>query len=204
MPTSEQDLVAAFRHQQPMTATPDVTALLAAGRRRLQRRRVRRLGTALALPLLLLGGAVLDHQSSRNELAGSGLTLAAGAAGPVQIADDRVDLGDGIQAWRHDRKLYIGYPARPYAELDTGSLNSRWGDLGYDSVVFDDPGQHDGSTIVVGTIQGAPTSVSVAIDGITAPATIACFDQAKGWCSYKANVPTSIRSYDSGPQVTVR
>lgn len=63
MPTTEQDVVYAFRHQQPMTATPDVAALLAGGRRRLQRRRVRRLGVTLVLPLLLLGGAAFDTKT---------------------------------------------------------------------------------------------------------------------------------------------
>ncbi len=203
MPTTEEDLRTAFR-QEPPTATPDATALLRMGRRSLQRRRLRRTGVALVAPLLFIGGVLVDRGSSPYQLAGSGLTLATTTVGPVQVSDDRVDLGDGIQAWRQGRNLYIGYPARPYAELDTGSINSGWGHLGYDSVVFDDPGQDDGSTIVVGTVRGAPTSIRVGIDGVVVPATIACFDQAKGWCSYKANVPTSIRSYDDGPQVEVR
>lgn len=123
----------------------------------------------------------------------------------MQVADDRVDLGDGIQAWRQGRKLYIGYPARPYAELDTGSINSRWGHLGYDSVVFDDPGQHDGSTIVVGTVRGAPTSVRVAIDGVAAPATIACFSTRRraGARTRPTSLPRSAVT-TTDPQVDVR
>ncbi len=208
MPTTEDGLRAAFK-QQPAVAAPDAAGLLQVGRQRLQRRRLRRAGAALVVPLLLAGGvlggdALSDRRSSTYLLAGSGLTLAAGSAGPVQVSGDRVDLGDGIHAWRRDRTLYIGYPARPYAALDTSDLTARWNDLGYDAVVFDDPGQHDGSTIVVGTVRGAPTSVRVGVDGVFARATIACFQQAEGWCSYKANVPTSIRSYDDPPQVQVR
>lgn len=166
------------------------------------------------LPVITGLGVLLavDMVQGRYRLDSPSLTLAAGpagaagpaSAGPRQIAADRVDLGDGVQAWRQDDLLYIGYPAQPYAELDTGSLNSRWGHLGYDYVIFDDPGQQDGSTIVVGSVRGTPTSVTVTVDGTAAPATIACFRQAPGWCSYKANVPTSIASYDQAVRVDVR
>lgn len=206
MPTTEQDLRTAFARHPPPDVTLDPAGLVLTGHRRLQRRRFRRVGVALVVPTLLVGGVLADRHATRYELAGSGLTLAAGTDGPVQVSDDRVDLGDGIQAWREGKILSIGYPARPNAFLDTSSLNSQWGDLGYDVVVFDDPGQNDGSTIVVvGSVQGAPTSVRVGIDGVFVPATIACFEQAKGWCSYKANVPVSISSYDADdmPQVEV-
>lgn len=203
MPVTEQNLMHALHGQPVPTATLDVCALLAHARGRLHRRRARRVGTALALPLLLGAGVALDHHDSPYLLAASGLTLAAGSEGPTQISDNRVDLGDGIQAWRQGRNLYIGYPNRPYSELDTSSISSRWGDLGYDFVIFDDPGQNDGSTIVVGSVRGAPTSVTVTIQGASAPATIACFTQTKGWCSYKANVPTSINSYDDQVRVEI-
>lgn len=149
---------------------------------------------------VLLGAALFvgarGETGSQYQLAGSGLTLADDSVGPVQVAADRVDLGDGIQAWRKEELLYIGYPAGPYAELDTSSLTSQWDDLGHDTVVLDDIGQQDGSTIVVGTVRGNPTSVTVTIGGVSQPAIIACFQQAAGWCSYQANVPTSIQDAD--------
>lgn len=125
-----------------------------------------------------------------------GLTLAAGPAGaagtasasPRQIDADRVDLGDGVQDG--GRATCSTSATQPGRTPDTSSLNSKWGHLGYDSVVLDDPGQQDGSTIVVGSVRGTPTSVTVSIDATSAPATIACFRQASGWCSYKANVPS--------------
>lgn len=205
MYTTEQDL----RHAlQRMSVEPeiDVEAVLSSGRRSLtrRRRRLRRSGAVLVLPVLLTAGLATTRSAPSTQLVGSGLTLAAGLEGPVQVSGDRVDLGDGIQAWRDGEDLYIGYPARPYAELDTSSLNSRWGDLGYDTVVFDDAGEQDGSTIVVGSVQGAPKSVRVTVDGVASDATIVCFEEAEGWCSYKANVPTSIRSYDEMPVVEVR
>lgn len=203
MHTTEQDLRHALR-QQAVACDIDVQAALTSGRRSLTRRRLRKTGAVLALPVLLTAGIAATTRDPSTQLVGSGLTLAAGSTGPVQVSDDRVDLGDGIQAWRDGEKLYIGYPVRPNAVLDTGSINSGWGDLGYDTVVFDDEGEQDGSTIVVGTVRGAPRSVSVTVDGITSEATIACFVQAEGWCSYKANVPTSIRSYANPPQVVVR
>ncbi|MCU1606794.1 MAG: hypothetical protein JWP46_3259 [Modestobacter sp.] len=58
-------------------------------------------------------------------------------------------------------------------------------------VIFDEPGEHDDSTMVVGTVRGAPSSVEVIIDGVSQEATVACFTQTPGWCSYKAKVPTS-------------
>ena len=203
MPTVEQELRDALR-RDAATVDVDTQAVLAAGRRRLLRRRLRRWGALLALPVALTTGIAVTSKAPSTELVSSGLTLAAGSDGPVQVSDDRVDLGDGIQAWREGDNLYIGYPARPYAELDTGRINSRWGDLGYDTVVFDDPGEQDGSTIGVGSVRGAPESVRVTIDGVTSDATIACFVQARGWCSYKADVPTSIRSHDEPPRVEVR
>lgn len=203
MPTTEQDLRHALQ-QQAITPALDMDAVLSSGRRSLTRRRLRRSGTMLVLPVLLTAGVVATNSAPSTQLVGSGLTLAAGSTGPVQVSNDRVDLGDGIQAWRDGKDLYIGYPARPYAELDTSSLTSRWDDLEYDTVVFDDAGQQDGSTIVVGTVRGAPEAVRVTVDGVATDATIACFEQADGWCSYKANVPTSIRSYDNPPIVEVR
>lgn len=203
MHTTEQDL----RHAlQRMSLEPeiDVQAVLSSGRRSLTRRRLRRSGAVLVLPVLLTAGLAATGSAPSTQLVSSGLTLAAGSEGPVQVSEDRVDLGDGIQAWRDGEDLYIGYPAGPYAGLDTSSINSRWGDLGYDTVVFDEAGEQDGSTIVVGSVRGAPKSVRVTVDGVASDATIACFEEAEGWCSYKANVPTSIRSYDDPPVVEVR
>lgn len=203
MPTTEQDLRHALQ-RQAITPAVDIDAVLTSGRRNLMRRRLRRSGAALVLPVLLTAGVAAISSTPSTQLVGSGLTLAAGSTGPVQVSNDRVDMGDGIHAWRDGKNLYIGYPARPYAGLDTSSLTSRWNDLGYDIVIFDDPGQQDGSTIVVGTVRGAPETVRVTIDGVTSSATIACFDQADGWCSYKANVPTSFGSRENPPVVDVR
>lgn len=203
MHTTEQDLRHALR-QDALAPEIDVQAVLISGRRRLTRRRLRRSGAVLVLPVLLTAGIVATRSAPSTQLVGSGLTLAAGSDGPVQVSGDRVDLGDGIEAWRDGKTLHIGYPARPYAELDTSSINSRWGDLGYDTVVLDDAGEQDGSTIVVGTVRGAPQTVRVTVDGVASDATIACFDEADGWCSYKADVPTSIHSYDNMPVVEVR
>ena len=200
MHTDEHDLRHALR-QNAAAPDLDMQAVIVSGRRSLMRRRLRRSGAVIALPVLLTAGVAATNGPS-TQLVGSGLTL-AGGEGPVQVSDDRVDLGDGVQAWRDGKTLFIGYPARPYAELDTGEMFNGWGDLDYDSVVFeDDPDNQDGSTVVVGTVRGAPQSVRVTLEGVTADATIACFEQAEGWCSYKVNVPASF--VDEMPVVEVR
>lgn len=205
MPVSEQELRTAL-HQHRPAGRVRTDAALEAGRRKLRRRRARRAAGALALPVLLGAGIVVASGAPHTSyaLVGSGLTLAAGSTGPVQVATDRVDLGDGIQAWRGNKLLYVGYPARPYAELDTHSLSTRWGNLGYDAAIFSEAGQHEGSTIVVGSVRGKPTSVVVTLEGVSQPATIACFKQAPGWCVYKANVPTSFRDNNKRPRIQVR
>ena len=205
MSTVEQEL-REFFHAVPAARSVDATAILERGHRQLRAQRLRST-TAVAVPAvvaLTCGGLVVaGRETSPYELAGSGLTLAAGTVGPVQVSGDRVDLGDGVQAWRHGTHLYIGYPARPYAELDTNDLTSRWGHLSYDTVVFDGAGQHDGSTVVVGTVRGTPSNIVVTVEGVSQTATIACFEQAAGWCSYMAKVPTSIQSYDDTPTLQV-
>lgn len=205
MPTTEQELRDALQ-QGTVAPEIDVQAVLTSGRRSLTRRRLRRSGALLALPVLLTAGILATSSTPSTRLVGSGLTLAAGSDGPVQVSDDRVDLGDGIQAWREVDHLFIGYPARPYSQLNTSDSTYRWGwgDLDHDTVVLDDAGEQDGSTIVVGSVRGAPQAVRVTVDGVTTDATIACFDQAEGWCSYKADVPTSIRDDGSLPVVDVR
>jgi hypothetical protein len=195
----EDDLRQAFHAHAPTGEVP-IEAALRAGRRT---RRVRRtVIPAAALVVATAGIATMIGGHDQYQLVGDGLTLSHGP-GVEQIGDDRVDMGDGIQAWRDDETLSIGYPARPYASLDTKSLTSQWGDLGHDIVVFDDPDEHDGTTMVVGTVQGQPSSVEVIIDSVSQQATVACFTQAPGWCSYKAKVPASWRS-GSYPRVIVK
>jgi hypothetical protein len=196
----EDDLRLALHTHAPTGQLP-LAAALASGRRIRLARRV-----APGVAAVVLAAAAVTALSGRGQdyrLTGDGLTVSRGP-GVHQIDDDRVDLGDGIQAWRDGETLHIGYPARPYASLDTTSISSRWDDLGHDTVVFDDPGEHDGSTMVVGTVRGEPTSVVVTVDGVSQNATVACFVQAPGWCSYKAEVPTSWQSRDRPPQVEVR
>lgn len=194
----EHDLRQALHTHGPTGQVP-LTAALRAGRRtRLARRTVI---PAAALVLAIAGATTLLGGHDQYQLAGDGLTLSRGP-GVTQIDDDRVDLGDGIQAWRDGDILGIGYPARPYAALDTSSINSEWGDLGYDVVVFDEPDENDGTTMVVGTVQGQPTAVEVVINGVTQQATVACFTQAPDWCSYKANVPASWRT-GTDPEVRI-
>jgi len=130
--------------------------------------------------------------------------LAGGSVGPVQVTTDRVDLGDGVQAWRKGRLLNVGYPGGPHEEVDPAGVGMRWGNLGYDAGIFTEAGQHKGSTIVVGSVRGTPTSVVVTLEGVSRPATIACFTQARGWCVYKANVPASFISGWRGPKIRVR
>lgn len=204
MAVTERELHAAF-HRPLSAGAVDVAAVLAAGRRRLRRRRLRRTSGALILPVAVAAAVGLSATGNRHpyQLVGSGLTLAQGSVGPVQVATERVDLGDGIQAWRKGVLLYIGYPHRPYLELDTKNIHSRWENLGYDAAIFTDPGQHPGSTIVVGTVRGKPTSVVVTLEGVSQRATIACFKQAPGWCSYKANVPASFRDNHRLPDVHI-
>lgn len=194
----EHDLRRALHTHGPTGQVPLHAALRAGRRTRLARRS---LIPAAALVLATAGAATLAGEHNQYQLAGDGLTLSHGS-GVTQIDDDRVDLGDGIQAWRDGDVLSIGYPARPYASLDTSSINSEWGDLGYDMVVFDDPDENDGTTMVVGTVQGQPAAVEVVIDDVTQPATVACFTQAPDWCSYKAKVPASWRT-GSDPEVLV-
>lgn len=196
----EDDLRQALRAHPPTGRVP-VGAALASGRRiRLARRVV---PTVAAVVVAAAGGIALSGGGHDYRLTGDGLTVTRGP-GVQQVDDDRVDMGDGIQAWRDGETLGIGYPARPYATLDTTSITSRWGHLGHDTVVFDDPGEHDGSTMVVGTVRGEPRSVVVTVDGVSQEATVACFAEAPGWCVYKAAVPTSWQSVDRMPQVDVR
>lgn len=196
----EEDLRQALRTHEPTGQVPVRAALVAGRRARLARR-----APAAVAALVAVGGAALALPSSQDQyqLVGDGLTLSQGA-GVQQIDDDRVDMGDGIQAWREGEILAIGYPTRPYAAIDTTSMTSRWDDLGYDIVVFDEPGEQDGSTMVVGTVRGTPTSVEVVIDGVSQEATVACFTQVQGWCSYKANVITSWQSHEQFPEVIVK
>lgn len=206
MRTSEQEVRATLQGYQP-AGRVDIGAAVAAGRRQLRQRRARRTAGALILPLAAGAGFAVAAGGVHNggyRLAGSGLTLAGGSTGPVQVTTDRVDLGDGVQAWRKGRLLNVGYPGGPHEEVDPAGFGMRWGNLGYDAGIFTEAGQHKGSTIVVGSVRGAPTSVVVTLEGVSSPATIACFTQAKGWCVYKANVPASFRSVWRGPQIRVR
>lgn len=206
MRVSEQEVRATLHDYQP-TGRVDIGAAVAAGRRQLHRRRARRTAGALILPLAAGAGFVVAAGGVHNDgytLAGYGLTLAGGSTGPVQVTTDRVTLGDGVQAWRKGRLLYVGYPGRPYEEVDPAGFGMRWRNLGYDAAIFTEPGQHDGSTIVVGSVRGKPASVVVTLEGVSRPATIACFTQAKGWCVYKANVPASFGISSRGPQIRVR
>lgn len=202
MSINEQYLREHFR-SAPAGGTVNAEEIVAAGRRRLRaRRRQRTLGVTAAVALLaaITGGlAQSDPGHAEYELVGSGLTLATGSSGPVQLSDDRVDFGHGLQAWRKGRTLAVGYPDGTHAFLDTADPTARWGDLGYDVVTLDPEGQNDGVTAVVGTVRGKPERVRVSIAGASQTATIACFDQAPGWCSYAALVPFSVQNYTTQP-----
>lgn len=137
------------------------------------------------------------HRASRWPLAQPGPQA---QPAPVQDRSTPTESTWGT-ACRHGGRATCSTSAtQPGRTPDTSSLNSKWGHLGYDSVVLDDPGQQDGSTIVVGGVRGTPTSVTVSIDATSAPATIACFRQASGWCSYKANVPSRSPLRPRGPR----
>ena len=204
MSVTEQQLREHF-HSTTAPMPLKTEGLLAIGHRRLRARRQRRAALVLT-PLALIATAVTveSHRGPGYELAGSGLTLAGTTDGPVQVDDDRVDLGDGIQAWREGSTLSIGYPAGHYAALDTSALTSQWGTLGHDIVVLNDTDMPGPTTTVVGTVQGAPTKIMVTIRGTSQSATIACFTQAHGWCSYKAVLPVTTDDHvKDAPTVTV-
>ncbi|MCD5351269.1 hypothetical protein [Kineosporia mesophila] len=205
---SEQQIRQHFR-TAPVEGAVNAQEIVAAGRQQFRARRRRRTwgATATATTAVLAavtgGIALSSHRDARFELVGSGLTLAAGSSGPVQVSDDRVDLGHGLQAWREGKVLGVGYPDSTHTLLDTTDPTARWGDLGYDVATLDPEGQNDGVTAVVGTVRGQPSHVVVSIAGVTQTATIACFTQAQGWCSYAALVPVSVQNYGTEP-TTVR
>lgn len=182
----------------------DTAAVLAAGHRQLRTRR-RRQALAAVVPAVLLsataGWAITATRDSGYELAGSGLTLAAGSQGPVQVSDDRVDMGDGLQAWREGTVLSVGYPTGTeggegsHAWLDTSDWGSQWDKNSYDIAVLDTSGATTPGTAVVGAVRGTPSRVDVSIQGVSATASIACFDQARGWCSYAVVVPVVVADH---------
>jgi hypothetical protein len=200
---SEQQMRQHFR-STPVIGEVNVQQIIAAGRQQVRKQRQRKtLGAATVATSLLatiVGGLALSGRGEAGyELVGSGLTLAAGSPDPVQVNDERVDFGHGLQAWRTGKTLDVGYPDGAHATLDTTDPTAQWGDLGYDVVTLDPAGQQDGGTAVVGTVRGEPSHVEVTIAGVTQTATIACFTQAHGWCSYAALVPFSVQDYQSQP-----
>lgn len=201
MQTVENDLRQALRVHEPQGQVP-VEAALRAGRRARLARRLPAAASVIALAIFTTV-VVTGEGESEYRLVGSGLTLASGA-GVAQISGDRVDMGDGIEVWRDGDTLAVGEPAGTFAFIDTTAMTSRWGDGDYDVVVLDDAGEQDGSTMVIGTIKGEPRAVTVSIGATAQEATVACFEQAPGWCTYKAKVPASWRGPEEMPRVTLR
>jgi hypothetical protein len=203
MSISEQQMRQHLR-TAPVPGVVDTAAIIATGRRQLRTRRRRRALGAIAPAVLLsavAGWAITDAGGSDYELAGAGLTLAAGSQGPVQVGDDRVDMGDGLQAWREGSVLSVGYPVGSsggegsHAWLDTSDWGSHWENNSYDIAVLDGNGAVARGTAVVGAVRGTPSRVDVSIEGVTASASIACFVQARGWCSYAVVVPVVVEDH---------
>ncbi|TYP86914.1 hypothetical protein [Blastococcus xanthinilyticus] len=189
MPSVEDDLRTALHTHPPMGTVP-VHAALAAGHRARTRRRVARGGAAVLVAGGLVAALTLPGSpEDRMRLVGDGLTVSSGT-GVTQIADDRVDLGDQVQAWRDGAALAIGYPDGVHAVLDTDDPTADWGDLGYDLVVLEPAETPDGQGLVMGNVRGEPESVTVTTPERTVEATVACFEQTPGWCVYKAALPT--------------
>jgi hypothetical protein len=191
MPSVEDDLREALHTHSPMGTVP-VQAALADGRRARSRRRlVRGGGGVLVAAGLAATISLTGAQDDQWQLVGDGLTLSRGS-GVTQIADDRVDLGDQVQAWRDGDALAVGYPHGIHAVLSTDDPVYRlgWDDLTYDTVVLEPHETPDGQGLVMGNVRGEPTSVTVGTPEQTVEATVACFEQTPGWCVYKAALPT--------------
>jgi hypothetical protein len=190
MPSVEDDLREALHIHAPMGAVP-VQAALADGRRTRARRRLARGsgGVLIAAGLAAAAFGLPGSQDDRLQLVGDGLTVSSGSD-VTQIADDRVDLGDQVQAWRDGDALAVGYPNGVHAVLNTDDPTADWGDLGYDKVVLEPDETPDGQGLVMGNVRGEPTSVTVETPQQTVEATVACFEQTPGWCVYKAALPT--------------
>jgi hypothetical protein len=188
----------------PVTAVVNTGQIIASGHRQLRARRRRRaLGAVVPAALIVAAGgiALSGSGNASSELVGSGLTLAAGSSGPVQVSDDRVDLGHGLQAWREGHVVNVGFPEGSHDSLDTTDSTAQWGDMGYDSAVLDEEQPDDHRTTVVGTVRGEPSHVEVTIAGVSQTATIACFTQARGWCSYAAVLPITVDQETQSPTV---
>lgn len=200
-------------HTARVPGAVDTAAIITTGRRQLRARRRRRALGAVVPAVLLIAGAgwvIAGNGGSDYELAGSGLTLAAGSQGPVQVSDDRVDMGDGLQAWREGSVLSVGYPTGSdggegsHAWLDTSDWGSHWDKNSYDIAVLDGDGAITTGTAVVGAVRGTPSRVDVSIEGVTVSASIACFTQAQGWCSYAVVVPVALEDHGTMDMPTVK
>ena len=188
MPSVEDDLREALHTHPPMGTVP-VQAALAEGRRARSRRRLARGGGVLVAAGLAAIITLTASQDDQLQLVGDGLTVSSGP-GVTQIADDRVDLGDQVQAWRDGDALTVGYPNGVHAVLNTDDPTADWDDLGYDMVVLEPDETPDGQGLVMGNVRGKPTSVTVETPQQSVEATIACFEQTPGRCVYKAALPT--------------
>ena len=190
MPSVEEDLREALRTHAPMGEVP-VQAALADGRRGRARRRLARGGGGVLVAAGVAAAAfsLSGSQDEQLRLVGDGLTVSSGS-GVTQIADDRVDLGDQVEAWRDGDALAVGYPNGIHAVLNTDDPTADWDDLGYDVVVLEPDETPDGQGLVMGSVRGEPTSVTVETPRQTVEATVACFEQTPGWCVYKAAIST--------------
>lgn len=191
----------------PIAGAVDTAAAIAAGHRQLRVRRRRRAVSAVVPAVLaaVAGGWVFADAGSGYELVGSGLTLAAGSQGPVQVEDDRVDMGNGLQAWREGDVVAVGYAAGAHAWLDTDEWTYRFRPQGqFDVATFDAEGASSSATAVVGAMRGEPPEhVEASIGEASSTATVACFTQAKGWCVYATVVPVAVTDDSMGPAAEV-
>ncbi len=189
MPSVEDDLRDALHAHSPVGTVP-VQAALADGRRARSRRRlVRGGGGVLVAAGLAATISLTPARDDQWQLVGDGLTVSSGS-GVTQIADDRVDLGDQVQAWRAGDALAVGYPNGVHAVLNTDDPTADWDDLGYDKVVLEPDETLNGQGLVIGNVRGEPRSVTVETPQQTVEATVACFEQTPGRCVYEAALPT--------------
>jgi len=191
----------------PVSGAVDAAAIIATGRRRLRVRRQRRALAAVvpALAVVIATGVAIEHPGRGGyELVAAGLTLSASSQGSVQVDTDRVDMGNGLQAWREGDVVNVGYASGAHSWMDIREWTYRLRPQGqYDLATFGGEGAGASSTVVVGAVRGEPKHVSATIEGTSATATIACFTQAEGWCVYATLVPARVTDYSIDPAAKV-
>lgn len=184
MPTVEDQLGQVFHTHVPRGEVR-IDAAIEAGKQRCRRRRATSI-VAYAGALLVSASVVAVTVSSQTpdlQLVGSGLTL-SGGSGVAQVSTNTADLGDGVQAWREGDALVVGYP-----DGTNMAVSTQGGDVGSDPASVTGPEAGLNRTLLLGVVQGDPTSVLIRSQGVEVAAAVGCFEQTPGWCVYKAILP---------------